>query len=103
KQLESPVARAGAHVDVQLLELGSFGVFPTAQPAAIGATHDPGDRAAARQQLDPLAAEDLGVPAPDAPEVDEALVVHVGDDQPDLVDMPEDSETGPTAGTPYQG
>ena len=51
---------------------------------------DAGDRAVARGELDALADEDLRVPAADAGEAQEALVVDVGDDQADLVDVADD-------------
>ena len=42
--------------------------------------------------LDPLADEDLRVPAADRRELEEALLVDVGDDEADLVDVADDRE-----------
>src|SRR5262249_32672187 len=53
---------------------------------------DAGHRPAARLEHDPLADEDLGVPAADFAEPQETVVVDVGDDQADLVDVPHEHE-----------
>ena len=52
----------------------------------------PGSGAVARDELDALADEDLRVPAADADEAQEAVVVDVRDDQADLVDVADDRE-----------
>src|SRR6185503_6400554 len=59
---------------------------------------DAGYGAVARGDLDPLADEDDRIPAADPAEPEEALVVDVVDDQPDLVDVPDDREQRAVAG-----
>ena len=59
---------------------------------------DAGDRAVAGRDLEPLADEDRRVPAADGGEPEEAVVVDVVDDQPDLVDVADDREHRPAAG-----
>ena len=56
------------------------------------AADDAGHEAVPAAHLDPLADEDLRVPAADRAEVEEALLVDVGDDEADLVDVADDGE-----------
>ena len=56
------------------------------------AADDAGHRAVLALDLDPLADQDLRVPAADRGEPEEALLVDVGDDQADLVDVADDGE-----------
>ena len=58
----------------------------------------PGTAPAARGERDALADEDLRVPAADAGEAQEAVVVDVGDDQADLVDVADDRQRRAAAG-----
>ena len=51
------------------------------------AADDAEHRAVLAAHLDPLADQDLGIPAADRGEPEEALLVDVDDDQPDLVDV----------------
>ena len=53
---------------------------------------DPGDEPRAGEHLDALADEDLRVPPADGAEPQQPLVVDVGDDQADLVDVGDDGE-----------
>src|SRR5918993_891923 len=104
-----PVARArvvavlGADVDVQALELGRLA------PVLLGLEQvdrlladDAGHRAVARGDLDPLADEDHGIPAADAGEPEEAVVVDVVDDQADLVDVADDRHRAAVAGAGHK-
>ena len=58
----------------------------------------PGTRAVARGDLDALADEDHRIPAADAGEPEEPVVVDVVDDQADLVDVADDGDERAVAG-----
>jgi hypothetical protein len=76
---------------VQVAQLGTF-LRSSSRSRWIGfLPTTPGTAPVARGDLDPLADEDHRVPAADAREVQEALVVDVMDDQADLVDVADDS------------
>ncbi len=92
------VAVLGADVDVQVLELGRLlALLVLEQVDRLLADHA-GDRALARGDLDPLADEDHRVPAADAAEPQEAVVVDVVDDQADLVDVADHRDERAVAG-----
>jgi hypothetical protein len=69
-------------------QLGAFVSVVAAHQVGRLAPDDAGDVPAARQNQHPLADQDLGVPAADRAEGEGAVVVDVGDDQADLVDVP---------------
>ena len=98
------VAVLGADVDVQALELGRLApvLLGLEQVDRLLADHA-GHRPVARGDLDPLADEDHGVPAADAGEPEEAVVVDVVDDQPDLVDVADDRQGAAVAGAGHLG
>ena len=86
------VAVLGADVDVQVAQLGHLlALLLLEQVDRLAARHARHD-AVARDELDALADEDLRVPAADAHEAQEAVVVDVRDDQADLVDVTDDGE-----------
>ncbi len=91
-ELERTVAIVGADVHVEVLQLDGLlarvGVEDVDRLAADDAEHG----AVLGLHLDPLADQDLGVPATDRAEVDEALLVDVGDHEPDLVDVTDDGD-----------
>ena len=86
------VAVGGADVDVEALQLDHLlalvGVEQVDRLAADDAGHEP----VLAADLDPLADQDLRVPAADRREPEEALLVDVGDDEADLVDVADDRE-----------
>ena len=86
------VAVGGADVDVEALQLDDLlalvGVEQVDRLAADDTRYEP----FAAADLDPLADQDLRVPAADRGEPEEALLVDVGDDEPDLVDVADDGE-----------
>src|SRR5947208_2573598 len=78
----------GAHVHVEVFQLHDFfALLAVAHQVDRLAPDHAGDAAVASHHLDPLSDQDLRVPPADAGEVEKALVVVVGDDQPDLVDV----------------
>jgi hypothetical protein len=79
--------------------IGQLRICTPAHPLA-RALDDPRQRALARQDLDPLAAQDLARPPTHAAEEHEPAVVDVRDDQPDLVDVTDDREQRPAASPP---
>ena len=98
QQLERLVAVGGADVDVQAVELDRLLLLLVLQQVDRLAADHPGDDAVAGLHLDPLADQDLRVPAADRQEPGEALLVDVGDRQPDLVDVADDRDQRPVAG-----
>ncbi len=92
------VAVGGADVDVQVAQLGHLLALLLLEQVdrllADDAVHD----AVARGDLDALADEDDRVPAADAAEPEEAVVVDVVDDQADLVDVADHGEQRPVGG-----
>ena len=86
------LAVLGADVDVQLAQLGHLLAVLLAQQVDRFAPTTPGSGPPLRDQLGALADEDLGVPAADAGEPQEALIVDVRDDQADLIDVADDRE-----------
>ena len=86
-QLLFAIAIGGADIDVQAVELHRGLLLLLLEHVDRLAPDDPGDRAVPRLHPDPLTDEDLRVPAPDRSEVEEALLVDVGDEEPDLVDV----------------
>ncbi len=93
------VAVSGADVDVQVLQLRDvLAVVGLHQVDRLLADHAV-ELAALRRQLDALADEDDRVPAADALEAQEAVVVDVRDDHADLVDVADDRGQR-TAGRP---
>ena len=84
------VAVGRADVDVQVLELRDLLAVVVAQQVDRLLADHAGDDAVARGDLDALADEDHRVPAADAGEPQEAVVVDVVDDQADLVDVADD-------------
>ena len=82
----------GADVDVHLLELHDLLALLGVEQVDRQAAGHSGHLAVVAGDRDPLADEDLGIPAADRGEVEEALVVDVGDDQADLVDVPDDRD-----------
>ena len=91
-QLLGLLAVGGADVDVHALQLDDL--FPLLGVEQVDrlAPDDAGDEAVLAADLDPLADEDLRVPAADRGEPEEALLVDVGDGQADLVDVADDRE-----------
>jgi hypothetical protein len=81
------VAVLGADVDVHPFQLDHLfallGLQQVDRLAPDHSRHEP----VLGPHLDPLADQDLRVPAADRGEPEEALLVDVGDDQPDLVDV----------------
>ena len=86
------VAVGGADVDVQALQLDDLLALLGVEQVDRLAADDAGDEAVPAAHLDPLADQDLRVPAADRGEPEEALLVDVGDDQADLVDVADDGE-----------
>ena len=86
------LAVGGADVDVHALQLDDLLALVGLEQVDRLAAGDAGDEAVLAADLDPLADEDLRVPAADRGEPEEALLVDVGDDQPDLVDVADDGE-----------
>jgi hypothetical protein len=78
---------------VQRLELGDLlaGLVGLEQVDRLLA-HDAEHHALASGDLDALAHQDHGIPAADSREPEEAVVVDVMDDQPDLVDVADDGQ-----------
>ena len=93
-ELARLVAVLGADVDVQVAQLGDLLALLLAQQVDRLAARDARHDAVARRDLHALADEDLRVPAADAHEAQEAVVVDVRDDQADLVDVADDREEG---------
>ena len=91
-QLGRLVAVGGADVDVEALQLDDLLALVGVEQVDRLAADDAGHEAVPAAHLDPLADEDLRVPAADRLEVEEALLVDVGDDQADLVDVADDGE-----------
>ncbi len=81
------LAVARADVDVQVAHLRDLLALLLAQQVDRLLADHPRDLARARTQHHALADEDLRVPAADLAEPQVTLVVDVGDDQPDLVDV----------------
>ena len=75
----APVAIGGADVDVQAVELDRLLSLLLLEQVDRLAPDDAGHRAVPRLDPDPLADQDLRVPAADRGEVEEALLVDVGD------------------------
>jgi hypothetical protein len=94
------VAVAGADVDVQVLELRHLLALVGLEEVDRLLADHAGDPPLARRHLDALADEDHRVPAADLAEPQQPVVVDVGDDQPDLVDVTEDRDERP-AGTTF--
>ena len=87
-----------ADVDVEVAQLRDLLALLVAQQVDRLLAHHAGDHAAARGDLHALADEDHRVPAADAGEPQEAVVVDVVDDQADLVDVADDGEQRPVGG-----
>ena len=103
QQLERLVAVGGADVDVQAGELDRHLLLLVLEQVDRLAADHPGDEAVAGLHLDPLADQDLRVPAADRQEPRVALLVDVGDRQPDLVDVADDRDQRPVAGAGHAG
>jgi hypothetical protein len=101
--LQRLVAVGGADVDVEAVELDRLLSLIVLQQMHRLATDDADHRPVLRLDLDPLSDQDLGVPASDWREVGEALVVDVGDREPDLVDVAHDGDQGPRVGASDAG
>ena len=86
-ELARLLAVARADVDVQVADLGDLLALLVAQQVDRLLADDARDRPLARVEHDALADEDLRVPAADFAKPQVAVVVDVGDDQPDLVDV----------------
>jgi hypothetical protein len=80
---------------VQVLELDALPVLRRASGQDALHRDHAGHAAGARQDLDPLAREHLRVPHAEAAEGEEPALVGVGDDDADLVDVPEEREQRP--------
>ena len=91
-QLLGLVAVGGADVDVQPLQLDDLLALVGFEQVDRLAADDAGHEAVLAADLDPLADQDLRVPAADRGEPEEALLVDVGDDQADLVDVADDRQ-----------
>ena len=91
-QLQGRVLVGGADVDVEALELDDLLALLLAQQVDRLAADDAGHHAVAGPDLDPLADQDLRIPAADRREVEKALLVDVGDREPDLVDVADDRQ-----------
>ena len=91
-QLRRCVAVGGADVDVQPFQLHHLLALVGVEQMDRLAPDDAGDGAVLAPQLDPLADQDLRVPAADRGEPEESLLVDVGDEEPDLVDVADDRE-----------
>ncbi len=83
-----------AEVDVHLLELDDLLALLGVEQVDRLAAGDTGHGAVVAGDGDPLADQYLWVPATDRGEVEEALLVDVGDDQADLVDVADDGDMG---------
>ena len=81
------LAVGGADVDVHALQLDDLFALVGLEQVDRLAPDDAGDEPVLAADLDPLADEDLRVPAADRGEPEESLLVDVGDDQADLVDV----------------
>ena len=92
------VAVLRADVDVQVAQLGRLLALLVLEQVDRLLADDAGDAPVARGDLDALADEDHRVPAADAGEPQEAVVVDVVDDQPDLVDVADDRDERAVAG-----
>ncbi len=66
------------------------------------AADDAGDDPVAGADLDPLADQDLRVPAADRGEPEEALLVDVGDREADLVDVADDRQQRGRVADPWR-
>ena len=91
-QLRGLLAVGGADVDVHALQLDDLFALVGLEQVDRLAPGDAGHEAVLAADLDPLADEDLRVPAADRREPEEALLVDVGDDQADLVDVADDRQ-----------
>ncbi len=80
-------AVARADVDVHVADLRDLLALLVAQQVDRLLADHARDRSVARVEHDPLADEDLRIPAADLAEPQVAVVVDVRDDQPDLVDV----------------
>jgi hypothetical protein len=89
------VAVLRADVDVQVAQLRHLLALLVAQQVDRLLADHAGHDAVARGHLDALADQDHGIPAADTPEPQEAVVVDVVDDQPDLVDMADHGQQRP--------
>jgi hypothetical protein len=98
--LQGAVPVGGADVDVEALQLDRLLAIVLLEDVNRLAPDDADHGALAGLDLDPLADEDLRVPAADRREVEEALLVDVGDHEPDLVDVAEDREQRLRVGLP---
>ena len=88
----------GADVDPQVAELQYLApLLGREQVDRLLADH-PNDIALFAQYPHPLTDQYLRIPTPDATKRQMPLVVGVGDDQPDLVDMPGHHDAGPATG-----
>ena len=93
-QLSRLVAVGGADVDVEAFQLDDLlalvGVEQVDRLAPDNARH----QAVPSPHLDPLPDQDLRIPTADRSEPEEALLVDVGDDEADLVDVADHGEQG---------
>ena len=86
------LAVGGTDVDVHRFQFDDLFALVHLQQVDRLAAGDAGDDPVAPAHLDPLADQDLRVPAADRLEPEEALLVDVGDDQADLVDVADDRD-----------
>ncbi len=94
-QLAGLVAVLGADVDVQVVQLGDLLALLVARAGgSASADRRPGSSPSRVATSTRWPTQDLRVPAADALEAQEAVVVDVCDDQADLVDVPDDREPG---------
>ena len=91
-QLRRLVAVGGADVDVEALQLDDLLALVGFEQVDRFAADDAGNDPVGGADLDPLADQDLRVPAADRGEPEEALLVDVGDREADLVDVADDRQ-----------
>jgi hypothetical protein len=84
---------------VQLLDASDLLALVVLEQVDRLLAHDAGDLPAARLEQHALADEDLRVPAADAAEAQEAVVVDVRDDETDLVDVADDRQRRAAGGS----
>ena len=97
------IAVGGADVDVQAVELdGALALVLLQQVDRLAPDHAE-HRPVLGLDLDPLADQDLRVPAADRGEVGKALLVDVGDPEADFVDVADDGDQRARVGVPDAG
>lgn len=92
--LEGRLTTVGTDVDPEVLEANRFfPVFLFLQMDRLFPDHAE-DLPRPAEKAHPLAHEHLGIPAAEPCQVDEAVLIDVGHDHPDLIDMPGEHQPG---------